>query len=225
MNHENRLIEYGLEAPLFTVNLKGKLKHNNMEEFDYRLLVSAPQANGMMRVARSDEPWVIEIPQKTFRGLFVSLAELRSRLLVSIDRFAVKRIEIEKPKSPPIVLEQDLQRADESKKWKMLAPIPGYAKTFMVESLLLAFSQLNGMARVKAIEDSQDLRALKEYGLDEPTRIRFFREGKAQMVELLLGAGPGDTAFGMVKKGNTIASIPISRLSVIPDDAAGLLQK
>ncbi len=158
------------------------------------LLGRAEKKEGGMYARRKGEERVMVLREEFFKELPKSVADLREKTLLALDREKVEQMELKSPKGRTLM-------AKVEGSWRIKEPEEGLADQRMIEDLLWEISG----ARVKEFV-TDEAKSLKPYGLhDPPVTVRLLdKEGKPLTSLALNRVEKREGAYGRVGESKAV---------------------
>ncbi|MFZ9888545.1 MAG: DUF4340 domain-containing protein [Myxococcota bacterium] len=229
LDAQGKLSPYGLSPPSLTVTLliDDVRATKPAEAIERTLWISEPvvaeDGTEVVRVARSDEPWVGVAHPTLWRGLLHSAQALQTKRVTLVDREQVHRLELLLRNGEHVVLER-MQQAGRPT-WQVLAPEPGPAEPQRVNALLLMLTGLTGDSRALEGPAALDPHRLAELGLSEAAPWARLLDGEGNVLaRLRFGNAEGGDVFVLGEGRGFVVRVSQQRLEDIPDQAAELLR-
>jgi len=163
------------------------------------------------RYARlTEQPGVFLVRKDLLDEMQATLADLRDKRVISIDKDAVLRVELDVPSG-----QSELIRKDDV--WYMTRPFEGLANPPAVDRLLSKFGEL------KAESMYDDIESLGRFGLDTPTAtITIHQAGKSDKMVLMVGSQSpsGEMTFLKRAASDTVAAVKTAEVKGLLADPA-----
>jgi hypothetical protein len=162
------LVQYGLDTPKSTIEVKFKPKGSDKATGTVTLLVGAPTADKEgLYVKLANEKFVFVVNKTALRCLDKKLSDFRQQKLVTASRFDSDQLRLEWP-------DRKIDAEKKDSKWRLVEPVADRADSNKVEELIGKLGDLKADGDNDYIEDAAS--DLAKYGLDTPQLVAEVRK-------------------------------------------------